>query len=266
MTDGRLEGLGGRVDGPGGKIDARNDARSDFRPDARPDGRPEGKRRWTLADRLTAAAIGPTIRSQRLLLRPLYPSDFPEWQEVRRRCAAWLTPWEAHRRPGQADVVESRRAFEARCEATDRERMNGSAYRFGIFVGDRFGGEINLGSIQRGAFQNVYIGYWIDERCAGMGYMPEALVLAMRFAFEDLGLHRVQVSIIPRNESSRRVAEKLGLRDEGIAERYLEINGVWEDHVRYAITVDEWRDRKMQLLNTWVSLDADARGLADNGG
>jgi [ribosomal protein S5]-alanine N-acetyltransferase len=214
--------------------------------------RPDGRRRWTLADRLTSVAMGPQLRSRRLLLRPLQSSDFPVWQEVRRRCAAWLLPWEAVRRPGQADVVESRRAFEARCEAADRERMNGSSYRFGIFVDGQFSGEINLGSIQRGAFQNVYVGYWIDERCAGRGLMPEALVAAIRFAFEELGLHRVQVSIIPRNWSSRRVAEKLGLRNEGIAQRYLEINGLWEDHVRYAITAEEWRDHRDDLLSSWV--------------
>jgi [ribosomal protein S5]-alanine N-acetyltransferase len=234
MTEGRIEG------------------RFEGRADGRVEVRPEGRRRWTLADRLTAIAMGPEVRSSRLLLRPLVAADFPEWQEVRRRCAAWLAPWEAQRRPGQADVVESRRAFEARCEATERERVNGSAYRFGIFAEGRFSGEINLGSIQRGAFQNVYIGYWIDQRCAGRGHMPEALVLALKFAFEELGLHRVQVSIIPRNASSRRVVEKLGLRDEGIAQKYLEINGVWEDHVRYAMTVDEWRERKSALLAEWT--------------
>jgi ribosomal-protein-alanine N-acetyltransferase len=82
--------------------------------------------------------------------------------------------------------------------------------------------------------------------------MPEALVLVCRAAFEDLRLHRVQISIIPRNTSSRRVVEKLGIRDEGVAQRYLEINGVWEDHIRYAITVEEWEQRRAQLLADWV--------------
>lgn len=215
--------------------------------------RSDSRRRWTLADRLTSVAMGPQLHSRRLVLRPLQPGDFPVWQGVRRRCAQWLLPWEAQRRSGQADVVESRRAFEARCDASDRERINGSAYRFGIFADGQFSGEINLGSIQRGAFQNVYIGYWIDEACAGQGFMPEALVAAMQFAFDELGLHRVQVSIIPRNWSSRRVVEKLGVRNEGIAERYLEINGTWEDHVRYAMTSEEWRVRRDELVAQWLA-------------
>src|SRR5947208_1195250 len=115
----------------------------------------------------------------------------------------------------------------------------GSGFSFGIFVDGRVDGEINLSSIKRGPFQNAYVGYWIDEALAGNGYMPEAVVVLLRFAFEELGLHRVQIAIIPRNRPSRRVVEKLELREEGIAERYLEINGTWEDHVRYAITAEE---------------------------
>jgi ribosomal-protein-alanine N-acetyltransferase len=73
----------------------------------------------------------------------------------------------------------------------------------------------------------------------------------IRFAFEEVGLHRVQVSIIPRNRASRRVAEKLALREEGIAERFLEINGVWEDHVCYAITAEEWWERSADYSDRW---------------
>jgi len=78
-------------------------------------------------------------------------------------------------------------------------------------------------------------------------------VVLARFAFEDLHLHRIQVSIIPRNKASRRVMDKLGLREEGTAERYLEINGVWEDHVRYALTSEEWIDRRAELEQAWLS-------------
>ena len=73
----------------------------------------------------------------------------------------------------------------------------------------------------------------------------------MRFAFEQLRLHRLQIAIIPRNKPSRRVVEKLGLRLEGMAERYLEINGTWEDHLRYAITSEDWDERKEEL-GAWL--------------
>ena len=189
---------------------------------------------------------------RRVLLRPLTVSDFGAWQEVRRRNADWLTKWEAQRIAGQPDVVEDRDAYSVRCSARQRERQLGTGYGFGIFVNGDFAGEINLTAVQRGPFQSAYVGYWIDEKHAGNGYMPESLVVLAKFAFEELHLHRIQISIIPRNAASRRVVEKLGIREEGIALRYLEINGVWEDHVRYGFTAEEWEERGDALLRDWV--------------
>jgi len=193
-----------------------------------------------------------TLGGRRLLLRPLGSADFEQWQELRRRSAEWLGRWEPSAPAGQSMATDSRAAFGARCSARDREWQLGAGYGFGIFVGDTLAGEINLSAVQRGPFQNAYVGYWIDRLHAGNGYVPEAFVVVARYAFEDLGLHRLQVAVIPRNQSSRRVAEKLGLRDEGIARRYLQINGIWEDHVRYAITVEEWVDRRQKLLEQWI--------------
>lgn len=189
---------------------------------------------------------------RRVLLRPLTVDDFAAWREVRHRNADWLLKWEPLRTPGAPDPVESRDAFAVRCGARQRERQLGTGYGYGIFVDGRFAGEINLSIVQRGPFQSAYVGYWIDEAQAGKGHVPEALVCLCRAAFEDLHLHRVQISIIPRNTASRRVVEKLDIRDEGVAQRYLEINGTWEDHIRYAITVEEWEQRREQLLRDWV--------------
>lgn len=193
-----------------------------------------------------------SLTGRRVQLRPLTPSDWDAWREVRIRCRGWLLKWEPRASAGHPDPAEDRRAFTARCSARERERELGSGYGFGIFVGGRFCGEINLNSIQRGPFQNAYIGYWMDEAMAGNGYTPEAVAVLCRFAFEDLGLHRVQISIIPRNSASRRVVEKLQLRAEGVAERYLEINGTWEDHIRFAITAEEWEVRREELLRAWI--------------
>lgn len=192
------------------------------------------------------------LTGRRVVLRPIAVTDFEEWREVRRRNADWLLPWEPERPTGQPDVVEDRDAFSVRCSARQRERQLGTGFGFGIFVDDALAGEVNLSSVQRGPFQSGYVGYWIDRRQAGHGYVPEALVVLARHAFEDLRLHRLQVAIIPRNAASRRVVEKLRLRDEGVAQRYLEINGVWEDHIRYAITSEEWAERASELLDAWV--------------
>lgn len=134
----------------------------------------------------------------------------------------------------------------------ERERQLGTGFGFGIFVEGRFAGEVTLSSIQRGPFQNGSIGYWIDQKLAGFGLVPEAVVVVLQFAFESLRLHRIEVAIIPRNRASRRVVEKLALREEGVAKGFLEINGEWEDHIRYAITAEEWSVRRSELLREWL--------------
>lgn len=195
----------------------------------------------------------PRLYGRRVLLRPLGPADFSEWREVRLRNENWLVPWEPRRIPGGPDPVREQGAFEARCAIRDRERNADHAYPFGVFIDQRFAGEVNLNNVTRGALQTATVGYWIDQALAGHGYIAEAVVVLTRFAFEQLSLHRLEICIVPRNANSRRVMEKLRYRNEGIAERFLEINGTWEDHVRYAITAEEWAVRQDELVRTWIT-------------
>jgi len=198
-------------------------------------------------------SVGLRLYGRRVVLRPLVPQDFTGWSEVRRRNGEWLTVWEPQRLSHHPDPETNREVFAARCGARDRERLAGTQYAFGIFVDGAFAGEINLNNVVRGAFQSATIGYWIDRARAGRSLMSEAVVVLSQFAFEELNLHRVEVCIIPRNQNSRRVMEKINIREEGIAERFLEINGVWEDHVRYGLTREEWDARRAELFSDWMN-------------
>jgi ribosomal-protein-alanine N-acetyltransferase len=189
---------------------------------------------------------------RRIMLRPLVATDFEAWSEVRLRNGEWLTKWEPMPLITSPDPAKSRDAFTHRCAARDRERQSGNAYCMGLFVNNVFTGEVNLNSVMRGAMQSGTIGYWIDEAKAGNSYVSEAVLVLMKFAFEELRLHRMEICIVPRNANSRRVVEKLQLREEGIAERFLEINGIWEDHVRYGFTIEEWQDRRDELTAAWL--------------
>ena len=188
----------------------------------------------------------------RVVLRPLVPGDFRAWSKVRLQNAEWLTVWEPRRQEHQPDPTTDRSAFSSRCLQRDRDRAAGTAYQFGLFIDQQVAGEVNLNNVVRGAMQSGTVGYWIDQQHAGHGYVAEGVVLLLQFAFEHLRLHRTEICIVPRNQRSRRVVEKLGIRDEGVAERYLEINGTWEDHVRYGITTEEWDDRGGELLSAWT--------------
>lgn len=197
--------------------------------------------------------VGLRLYGRRIVLRPLVAQDFSAWSEVRRRNGRWLTRWEPMRLPHHPDPETNRDVFAARCNARERERHAGTQYAFGIFVDGAFSGEINLNNVVRGAFQSATIGYWIDEARAGRSYVAEAVAVLAQYSFEELQLHRLEICIIPRNSNSRRVMEKLGIRAEGLAERFLEIDGIWEDHVRYGITVEEWAERREWFATNWLA-------------
>lgn len=192
---------------------------------------------------------GSRLEGPRVVLRPLRGGDFDAWRRVRVRSREWLEVWEPFADVPSPDPAIDPDAFRARCGAWDRQRHFDAAYGFGLFLRDReqFVGEVSLGNVQRGPFQSAYVGYWIDREHAGRAYVPEGVALVLRHAFEDLGLHRVEAAIVPRNHASRRVAEKLGLRDEGTARKFLQIRGVYEDHVRYAITAEEWAEHRAEI-------------------
>jgi [ribosomal protein S5]-alanine N-acetyltransferase len=196
-------------------------------------------------------APGTRLYGKRVMLRPLVVSDFPQWTEIRLRNEQWLTPWEPLRANNLADPTRHRDAFNSRCATRDRERQVGTAYGFGLFVDNALAGEVNINNVIRGAMQCGTVGYWIDQRHAGNRYVAEGVAVISRFAFDELNLHRLEICIVPRNTNSRRVMEVLEIRDEGMAERYLEINGVWEDHLRYAITAEEWQARRDEVASQW---------------
>ena len=192
------------------------------------------------------------LHGRRVMLRPLVANDFAAFSEVRIRNGRWLTDWEPLRPMAGVDPAHNAEAFERRCVVRERERAAGNAYSFGIFIDSMFCGEVNLNGVTRGSMQSATVGYWVDHAKAGHGYVPEAVAVVTHFAFEQLRLHRLEICIIPRNANSLRVVHKLEWRYEGRAERFLEINGVWEDHDRFGFTSEEWDIRAQDLGRNWL--------------
>jgi len=114
----------------------------------------------------------------------------------------------------------------------------------GFFVRDvvsgRLAGVVNLNDILLGALRSAYLGYYGFEGVCGGGRMTEGVRLAVSFAFEQTGLHRVEANIQPANEPSRALVRRLGFRLEGFSPRYLYIAGAWRDHERWAVLSDDW--------------------------
>ena len=99
-------------------------------------------------------------------------------------------------------------------------------------------GDLALSNVVRGAFQSCHLGYKVDGAELNQGYITEAIRRAVAYAFGELKLHRVEANVMPKNLRSRRVLQKLGFAEEGLARQYLKINGAWEDHIHYVVLND----------------------------
>ncbi len=192
-----------------------------------------------------AFSLGTRLESERLVMRSLVPADIPALYRALRRNVDYLRPVSPAPPPEDRRVTLALATREVQRWRTLWRRGDTFAlymYPRGEERGPktRIIGRVSLTRITRGAFQNCYLGYFIDKDEQGKGLMTEAVRRALTFGFGPLGLHRVQAAIMPRNAPSLRVADRCGFRKEGLARRYLQIAGQWEDHEIFALTSEEW--------------------------
>jgi ribosomal-protein-alanine N-acetyltransferase len=102
-------------------------------------------------------------------------------------------------------------------------------------------GSASLSNIVRGLLQACYLGYVIAGTHEGRGLMYEALEALIGFGFDQLNLHRIMANYQPNNARSKSLLERLGFVIEGLAPKYLFIDGDWRDHVLTSLTNDAWR-------------------------
>src|SRR6516162_2382749 len=182
--------------------------------------------------------IEPSLLDAHVVLRPVRVRDAKVWRDARVRNASWLRPWE----PTNPETPLYRTTlgpYIAMARTMRREARQGLTLPWVVTYGGRFAGQLTVGGIVWGSARSAQVGYWIDEAFAGQGIIPTALAMAMDHCFFSVGLHRVEATIRPENQASRRVVEKLGFREEGIRRRSLHIDGAWHDHVCYALTAED---------------------------
>jgi ribosomal-protein-alanine N-acetyltransferase len=182
---------------------------------------------------VSTSDVGPVIESGKVTLRTPQMSDYPEWAELRAGSREFLTPWE----PLWASDELSRASFRRRVRHYLRDLREDIGYALFVFAvptGALVGG-LTLCNVRRGVTQSCTLGYWIGAKYANQGYMTAAVRAIVPFVFDSLELHRLEAACIPSNTTSIRLLEKTGFKREGLARRYLRINGVWQDHLLYAL-------------------------------
>lgn len=166
------------------------------------------------------------LNTERLALRNLTPENTEEMLDYCIRNEEHLRQYELTRDSGfytyegQKEILtESFRQF-----------IDGTSIDLGIFKDEKLIGKIKLSNIVYGILRNAFVGYSIDKEHQGKGYMKEALNTVCSYAFEEMGLHRLEASTLMENSRSQGVLKACGFNELGISEKYLYINGEWRDH------------------------------------
>ena len=173
------------------------------------------------------------IRGERVFLRYPVLADYLGWASLRGKSQQFLRPWE----PLWPHDDLTRAAFRARVKRSARDVRDDLAHSYLMFseTDDTLLGGITLSNIRRGVAQTASLGYWIGAPFAGRGYMTEAASVLIDHAFDGFNLNRVEAACLPSNVPSKRLLLRCGFVEEGYARSYLKINGMWQDHLLFAI-------------------------------
>lgn len=172
--------------------------------------------------------------TERLVLRQIAPDESEAVRAYGLRSREFHSPWDPVRPADfwERGVVSRRLVHELETAASDAGLV---LYLSTTDEPSRVIGRIAFHNVVRGFSQSCTVGYGLAPEATGKGFMSEALGAAVdRIAFGEMGLHRVEAAVIPRNTRSLRVVERCGFEREGYSPRFLKIAGVWEDHVRFA--------------------------------
>ncbi|MBL4908199.1 MAG: GNAT family N-acetyltransferase [Sneathiella sp.] len=160
-------------------------------------------------------------------------SDWDGWSKLRQESRPHLVPWE----PVWSPDTLTKSSFRARLRQYARDAKEDVGHAFFIFRNEdhQLVGSITLSNIRRGVAQTGTIGYWTGQPYIRQGYMCEGICALLPELFDKFGLRRIEAACLPDNIPSASLLEKIGFSHEGHARQYLCINGIWQDHLLFAI-------------------------------
>jgi [ribosomal protein S5]-alanine N-acetyltransferase len=173
-----------------------------------------------------------TLESERLKMVSLDSTDTEQFFDFLIRNKEYFRRWS----PAYEKNYFSVWYHKAWLESIEKEMKEGRQIKFGAYLKsnpNRIVGTVSFSNIIKGIFQSCFLGYRVDEHETKKGYASEAIAKCTEYMFGEIKIHRIEANIMPSNTPSIRVMEKLGFENEGLAKKYLKVNGVWEDHFHY---------------------------------
>lgn len=177
-------------------------------------------------------------KTERLTLKVLDKNDANIVLDYYTRNREFLNEWEAIK---EKEFYTKKYHEEQLGKELDKIKNRG-LFKLWIFKKDDHSkviGSVAFNNIVEGSFMSCHLGYKLDKNEINEGYMTEAIKEGIKIMFDEFKLHRIEANIMPKNARSLRVVEKLGFYNEGLAYKYLKINGRWEDHIHMVLLNDK---------------------------
>jgi [ribosomal protein S5]-alanine N-acetyltransferase len=173
-----------------------------------------------------------------VVLRPYRVADARAWREIRVRNAQWLRRWEMTD-PESPRYPTSIKSYLGMLAFMRRDALLGRGLSWAVTFGGELVGHASLGRIVWGSERTGELGVWVDEKAVRLGIGALMTAMVVDHGFGDVGLHRIVASIRPENTVVRRGMDRY-FREEGLRIRQSYVDGAWRDHLRYALTAEEF--------------------------
>lgn len=182
------------------------------------------------------------ICTERLTLSLMTSSDAARVLKFLLKNRKYLAPTEPVRKEDYYTLHRQRALLREEYRAAVEEH---TLYRYWITLRnhDQIIGSVLLAHVRHKKPSSCFLGYRLDKDFQRQGYLTEAASAVLEFAFNTLELERIEANIMPGNTPSLDAARRLGFTQVGRTPRYLQINGVWEDHIRTELTRRQWNTR-----------------------
>lgn len=177
----------------------------------------------------------PALQTERLMLRPLLPSDVDF--VYRHFSSKAVNQYLKDEEPVQ--TVEQAQAI------VDFYQVKGKLYNRWVLERKEDGQQIGTCGFHRWnlSCSRAEVGYDLGEAFWGQGYMQEAMKAALRFGFEEMGLNRIEAFVDVENMPSLKVLKRMGFQREGVLREYYYLHGKYFDTVLQSLLKSDWAER-----------------------
>ena len=172
-----------------------------------------------------------SLEGRRVTLKLASPENATDYLQYYQDNKEYLRRFEPARDKDFYTLEGQRRTL----EESYRNYLNGLAINFGIYLENELIGKVQISNLIYGGFRSANLGYALHKDFEGKGIMQDALKAVVDYAFSDLMLHRLEASTLLDNVRSQKTLELQGFRKVGLNEKYLLINGKWQDHYTFSL-------------------------------